>query len=290
MNASDERVLISYQPKPRIKAEVPPPATEPPAPEAITSNDELFVTGLHLEQYRHATRSPVAYWNEALRRDPLDSRCNNALGLWHLKRGELHEAEKSFRNAIGRLTLRNANPYDGEAYYNLGLCLRHLQRDQEAYDSFYKATWNQAWASAAYHALAEIDCSDAKWTTALEHLNHSLRFDTDNLRARNLKVIVLRKLQKVGDAESLLQATLQLDPLDWWARHLNGKSWRVTFQAQLDIVHDYSRAGFLEEAVEILRNASATARDLPDQSLGALPLVHYTLGWLQQRLGDTKSD
>jgi tetratricopeptide (TPR) repeat protein len=289
VNAADGRTLISYQPKSRVKAAVPPPATEPPAPEEVASNDELFVTGLHLEQYRHATRSPVAYWGEALRRDPLDSRCNNALGLWHLRRGEFPEAEKFFRNAIARLTRRNANPHDGEAYYNLGLCLRHLGHDQEAYGSFYKATWNQAWASAGYHALAEIDCLGAKWSTALEHLNRSLRFDTDNLRARNLKVVVLRKLEKLGEAKSLLRATLQLDPLDWWARHLNGEKLDCDLQTQLDIVHDYARADFFEEAAGILKEATVTTRDLPDQNLGALPLVHYTFGWLLQKLGDSKA-
>ena len=139
------RELLSYQPAPQAKGKVPPPATEPPSPEDVSSNDELFVTGLHLEQYRHATRSPAIYWREALRRDPGDSRCNNAMGLWHLRRGEFSEAEPFFRKAIERLTRRNANPYDGEAYYNLGLCLRHLGRDDEAYDAFYKSTWNQAW-------------------------------------------------------------------------------------------------------------------------------------------------
>ncbi|MEI9960438.1 MAG: hypothetical protein WDM76_04685 [Limisphaerales bacterium] len=167
--------LISYQAKPRVKGEVPPPATEPPTPEEIKSNDELFITGLHLEQYRHATRSPVIYWREALRRDPLDSRCNNAFGLWHLRRGEFTEAEKLFRQAIKRLTRRNGNPYDGEPLYNLGLCLRYLNRDDEVYDSLYKATWNQAWAAASYHALAEIDCVRKNWVVALEHLNQSLR-------------------------------------------------------------------------------------------------------------------
>ena len=103
---------------------VPPPATEPPAPRDIASADELFVTGLHLDQYRHATRCPTLYWREALRRDPLDARCNNALGLWHLKRGEFALAEARFRKAIERLTRRNANPADGEPFYNLGLCLR----------------------------------------------------------------------------------------------------------------------------------------------------------------------
>jgi tetratricopeptide (TPR) repeat protein len=287
--AADGRELVSYQPKPRRKSKVPPPATEPPAPEDIASNDELFVTGLHLEQYRHATRSPAAYWREALRRDPLDARCNNALGLWHLKRGEFPVAEKLFRNAISRLTRRNSNPSDGEAFYNLGLCLRFLQCDCEAYDSFYKATWNQAWAAASFHALAEIDCSQKKWSTALEHLDQSLRFDTENLRARNLNVMVLRKLEKFGDAELLLQSTLQLDRLDWWTRRLNAEKMACDLQAQLDIVHDYARASFFEEAVDILKNATANDHGLPDQSLGALPLAHYTLAWLHQKLGDANS-
>ena len=84
--------IIAYQPKPRVQSKVPPPATEPLAPAEISSADELFVTGRHLDQYRHATRCPTLYWREALRRDPLDSRCNNAMGLWHLKRGEFSTA------------------------------------------------------------------------------------------------------------------------------------------------------------------------------------------------------
>ena len=122
---ADGNEIISYQPKPRLKGKVPPPATELPAPQDIASSDELFVTGLHLDQYRHATRCPTLYWREALRRDPLDSRCNNAMGLWHFKHGEFKEAEAHFRKATERLTRRNANPYDGEPYYNLGLCLRY---------------------------------------------------------------------------------------------------------------------------------------------------------------------
>lgn len=276
--------LISYRPRPRGKGEIPAPATEPAAPREIASNDELFITGLHLEQYRHATRSPVIYWQEALRRDPEDSRCNNALGLWHLRRGEWVEAEPYFRRALKRLTRRNSNPYDGEPLYNLGLCLRYCNRDDEAYDLFYKAAWNQAWAAAAYHALAEIDCLRANWTTAREHLARSLRFDSDNLRARNLQVMVLRKLSLFADAELLLKSTLQLDRLDWWARHLNGEKINCDLQTRLDLVHDFARAGFNEEAAAILKTITETGRDLPDQSLGALPLAHYTLGWLHQRL------
>jgi tetratricopeptide (TPR) repeat protein len=293
--------IIAYQPKPRAKGEVPPPATEPPAPADIASADELYITGLHLEQYRHATRSPALYWREALRRDPLDARCNNALGLWHLKRGEFDVAESHFRAAISRLTRRNANPADGEPLYNLGLTLRYLSRDDEAYDAFYKACWNQAWMPAGYHALAEIDCTRKHWARALEHLNRSLRFDTDNLRARNLKAIVLRRLARDGEAAALLRETLALDPLDWWARQLQGEPLGCDAQTALDVAHDYARAGLDAEAVlvlcssvthsaeRVLAELEGSAALLPTQDLGTDPLVQYTLGWLMERAGQAEA-
>ncbi len=281
--------IISYQPRACARGEVPAPATEPPAPRDIASADELFITGLHLAQYRHATRCPTLYWREALRRDPLDSRCNNALGAWHYRRGEFVIAERHFRQAIARLTRRNANPADGEAYYHLGLCLRQLDRDHEAYAALYKATWNQAWAAAGYHALAELDCTHGEWATALEHLNRSLRFDTDNLRARNLKVIVLRNLNRGDKASALLAETLRLDPLDWWARHLHGEELKCDLQTRLDLAHDYARAGLIAEAHQVLHLMIEARGDLPDQSWGVLPLVHYTLGWLEKRRGKRKA-
>jgi tetratricopeptide (TPR) repeat protein len=292
------REIISYQPKPSAKTKVPPPATEPPALREIAGNDELFITGLHLEQYRHATRCPTLYWREGLRRDPDDSRCNNALGVWHLKRGEFVRAEEHFRRAIGRLTRRNANPADGGVYYNLGLCLRYLGRDNEAYDALYKACWNQAWMAAGYHALAEIDCCRKNWLEALEHLNHSLRFDTDNLRARNLKTIVLKKLNRKQEAVALLRQTLTLDPLDWWARQLSGEKLKCDSQTALDIAHDFARAGFYAEGIiSLCSNVAYEAQTflaglkkakkspLPDQNLGTSPLVQYTIQWLHEKSG-----
>ncbi len=281
--------IISHQPKVRVMEEIPAAATEPPAPGDISSADELFITGLHLDQYRHATRSPVDYWREAIRRDPEDSRCNNALGLWHLKRGEFSVAELHFRIAIGRLTRRNANPYDGEAYYHLGLTLRFLNRDDEAYDAFNKGCWNQAWMAAGYHAIAEIDCCRGHWRAALGHLNLSLRHDIDHLRARSLKVLVLRKLKRKRESNALLKETAALDPLDGWTRVLAGRKFKGDAQAAIDLAHDLARAGWMEEAIDLLENVEIRSRDLPDQSLGALPLVGYTLGWLHAKCGNQKA-
>ncbi|MGI9070905.1 MAG: DUF5107 domain-containing protein [Bryobacteraceae bacterium] len=52
----DHRELIRYAPPAPASVTTPEPATEPPLPSEIAGNDELFVTGLHLHQYRHATR------------------------------------------------------------------------------------------------------------------------------------------------------------------------------------------------------------------------------------------
>ncbi len=113
--------------------------------------------------------------------------------------------------------------------------------------------------AAGYHALAEIDSCRQRWAAALEHLNRSLRFNTDNLRARNLKAIVLRKLRRDKEAKKSLHETLALDPLDWWARHLRGEKLKCDSQTALDFAHDFTRAGFIAEAIELL-TANATQK------------------------------
>jgi tetratricopeptide (TPR) repeat protein len=291
--AADGREIVAYASveKPREKKEVPPAATEPGLPAEIASNDELYVIGLHLEQYRHATRMPEDYWREALRRDPGDSRCLNALGRWHLRRGEFGEAEKCFRAAVERLTLRNPNPYDGEPHYNLGLALRFLGRDAEAYAAFYKATWNHAWQAAGYHALAEIDCMRGDWAAALAHAERALRVNADNVKARNLRVLVLRKVggekEAAGalkEAEVFLKETRALDPLDWWAREIGGETLTCDTQVRLDLALDYARAGFVAEALRVLEDAK------PEVGSGTGPLVSYYRAWLSAKAGASQAE
>jgi tetratricopeptide (TPR) repeat protein len=69
---------------------------------------------------------------------------------------------------------------------------------------------------------------------------------------------------------------------------LNGGKLACDLQAALDMAHDLSRVGFFAEAIDLLKSIGTAPRDLPDQSWGALPLVHYTLGWLHKKNGDTK--
>jgi len=281
VETKDGAELLRYAPPPIVQSEAPAAAIEPPLPEDIPANDELYFTGLHLDQYRHATRTPDAYWREALRRDPGDSRCNNAMGLWHLRRGEFALAEQHFRQAITRLTTRNPNPRESEPYYNLGLTLRYLGRDQEAYDAFSKAAWNHEWQSPAYLALAEIDATRGEWSLALRHLRNSLRTNTDHVNARALAVVVLRKLGRRGKAERLLRETLQLDPMQCWSRRLAGDPLATDNQTLMDLAFDQARAGLFTEAVETLGCANRQAKD------GSVPIVLYALGCFHEQLRES---
>ena len=255
------KVLLRYAPEEIVPAEPPAVATEPPLPADVKNNDELFLIGLHLEQYRHPTRTPEPYWREAVRRDVGDSRSNHVLGRWHMRRGEFAEAERYLRAAIARLIERNPNPYDGEPYYNLGLTLACLQRPVEAYDALYKSTWNAAWRGPAYHRLAEIDCTRHEWTTALDHIERSLRADADNLNARNLKAVVLRKLDRYQEANEVLKNTQALDSLDIVSQYLITDEPPSDGQQRLDLTFDLLRAGLFDEALRVASAPSSNAKD-----------------------------
>lgn len=255
-------------------------ATEPPLPCDIESVEELFLTGLHLEQYRHATRSPEAYWQEALRRDPNDSRSNNALGLWHLRRGEFAHAERCFKTAIKRLRIRNPNPYDGEALYNLGLTLRLRGKHDQAYKMFGKASWNAAWFAPSNFAMAEIDMVRGSLNNAIDHVNEVLRCDSENLKALTLKALCLRIFGQTEQANYLFEEILKLDPLDNWARHAMSQTLSCDPYVILDLAIDYDRIGLTGEALCLLVSSKQPV------SAGAEPLRYYYAAWLADKLGE----
>jgi len=257
-----ELELIRFAPLAPAAAEIPSPATPARPPHEIETVEELFLNGLHLEQYRHATYPPEPYYEEGLRRDPRDSRCNNALGLLLYRRGKFAEAEPFFRAAIQRQTLRNPNPYDGEAYYNLGLSLKMQGRLSAATDAFYKSAWNAAWQDAAYFELGRLACRAGRFAEALDLLQRSLQRNWLNHRARHLRAAVLRRQGREMDALDEVRRALELDRLEpgalWEEKLLTGG---VTFEhaikaqsnTYLELALDYAQAGLYPEALEILR-------------------------------------
>ena len=268
---------MSYTPVPDKTPAVPNPATVAPKPADIKTNEELYLHGIHLEQYRHATCRPEPYLHEASSTDPLDSRSNNALGLILYRQGQFQAAELLFRTAISGLTQRNSNPYDGEPFYNLGLSLKIQGKYKDAFDAFYKAVWNAAWQDAGYFELARLASRSGAFEEALDFTRRSLRRNYVHHKARHLRIALLRRLGRKDAALREASLALELDRMEFgalWERYLliqDDLFTRLSRQNQntlIEIALDYIHAGLFLEATALLRR-------IPHPG----PMVMYFLGW-----------
>lgn len=286
------KILVQYQEEePEIKA-APDPAKAALDPKDISSIEQLFLTGLHLEQYRHATYNPLDYYQEALSRDAKDVRCNNAVGLLLLRRGQFEKAEDYFRTAVEVLTERSPNPYDGEPHYNLGCSLKIQGKLDEAYTAFFKSTWNAAWQDAAFFALAQIDCIRGEWQEALERIDSCLIRNWHNHKARQLKTSILRKLGRTDEALVLANESIAIDHFNMGCRfekylltndevELNeiNTIMRKWSHGYIEYALDFAGAGLYDEAIRFLQEC------IPDVD-AVYPMVYYTIGYFESMKGN----
>jgi tetratricopeptide (TPR) repeat protein len=308
--------LVAYTPEPTQDEAIPHPATAIPEPAEVPSTEALYLAGLHLELYRHATREPEGYYREALRRDPGDVRNNNALGLLLLRRGQLARAEPLFRAAIATQTRHNPNPYDGEPHYNLALCQRFLGQLEAAYDAFYKATWNAAWQDAGFFQLAQLAALRGDLEQALDFVARSLARNASNQKATHLQSLLLRKLGRTGEARRTADGAVARDPLDFGALNervlllrTEGRQgeaetaqeellalMRRDLHTHVEIAADYAEAGAYDEALEML---ARVAREDPVPAhapghLGAVglpnsrPMLFYMMGYYSRLKRDAR--
>lgn len=210
----DNNLLVSYKPQEKSIENIPNPAKAIDLPENIKTNDELFFAGQHLEQYRHASFNPRDYYLEGLKRDPKDSRINDAYGLILYRSGLFKESEKYFRKAIKRTNEHNTNPLSGSARYHLGLSLRKQKRLSEAFDAFYKATWSDDTKSVSFFELIKLAMSSNNYQKALDFAEQALSHNYNDMKTRFLKIRILNHLGQNKKAQNLLNESLAKDPLN----------------------------------------------------------------------------
>jgi tetratricopeptide (TPR) repeat protein len=291
------KILVNYCSKEEADGEMPQPATAVKKPGETENNEQLYLTGLHLEQYRHATYLATDYYEEALRRDPGDYRANNAMGLWFLRRGKFAVAEPYFKKAIATITKRNPNPYDGEAYYNLGWSLMLQGKHATAYDAFYKSIWNDAWQHAGFLNLARIATLQHSYEEALYLVQKSLIKNYHSHTAWHLKSALLRKLDKKQEALACIEEALDIDPFNFgclFEKYLltqekgnneNGaldelkKLSRNWVHNYIEYAIDYVHAGLYPEATQLLHIYESV-----DENKHTL--IPYYLGWIYSRSGN----
>ena len=286
-----ERTVLRWHAEDDEIRPIPDSAEAALVPEQVKTNEQLYLTGLHLEQYRHATWNPVDYYEEGLRRDPNDIRCLNALGLWYIRKGRFSRAEEYLRRAVKLITKRNPNPYDGEPIYNLALALKYQGKVDEAYEWFWKSTWNKAWADAGYFEAAKISVMQQRYEEALDEIDRCLNNNWHNHKARALKAAILRKLDNKDEALALIEESLNFDLFNYGCRFekfllthdkavLDEMTTMLRRSAQNydEVALDYCAAGLYDEACALWNIAIEEGADSP--------MTYYYVGWLMMRQGD----
>jgi tetratricopeptide (TPR) repeat protein len=294
---SQGRELIAYHHRKMNRQRNRKLAKEPGQPADVKNSCELELIGEHLELYRHPTRYPEPYWEEAIKRDPANYKAHISLGRSELKKGNFTKAEEYFKTAIEIQTSHHPNPASGESYYFCGVAAVYLNKIDEAYTLFYKSTWNYEWRSAAYYRLAVIDCLRFDFEKALEHIDASLDTNRQNNKALVLKAVVMQRLGRVEASAEILALLMKIDPLDQWAKHVQAnlsgnydeflKSSGNNAQTIIDIAFNYCEAGFYKEAIRLIK--LHYGHETPDcavpNPLNKSVMTTFILAWLLQKVG-----
>ncbi|MDR2773511.1 MAG: DUF5107 domain-containing protein [Tannerella sp.] len=281
--------LISYSPYKYRYPELPPVQEEPLSPQAIESNEDLYLAGRFVEQFSRPGVNPDNYYLEALKRSPDDYRINIALGIRRVNQWRYGEAENFLQKAADKLKVKYMQPKEGELFYYLALAQKGLGKIDEAYANFFQATWYNEWFSPSYYQLALIESNRKNYKQALEFIKKAYSTNNDDGGITILYSALLRKLNREKEAFALVNKLLDFDPINFAAvyeRELSqGNSslakWHKNMQDTdnncLDIVSTYVKAGLYDDGIRLLSSLQSPGN----------PLIYYYLAWLYEQTGQS---
>lgn len=287
VTSSDGKLLVDY--KTYIRGEKAPIEIRKPVkrPGEYENIEELYINALHLEQYKQHNYDAEEYYKEALRRDPGDIRCNTAMARISLRHGNFEECVSYSKKAEERILSRNQHSPDVEFLYLKGVALTYLGRTGEAYDAFYKASWEYAYRGASLFAMAKIDCGHGDYESALNKLDDALKLNVGGTGAKHLKAAILRILGRTQEAKALVEEIMSEDKLNLPARfekmHYEDVSDEIKEmfglhpENYIDVLSDYISAGLYKEAL--------FAVDIIGTDY---PLTGYYAAYCSDKLGNAK--
>jgi tetratricopeptide (TPR) repeat protein len=287
--------LIELQRPPARQVPLPEPPRRWGLAEGLTQ-DELFHCGEWLDRFRRADEA-LACYEEALRRDPGDSRVNTEMGFAALKAARWEDALRFFGVALER-DADNPRLHFGRAVASLG-----LERLDEAHDLFVRAASGAHLLAAAQLNLARLELHRGDPAAALVRAAEAEAHNGRFAAIPALAAVAHRRLGQPGRALAAAERALAADPMhpmggyekmralralgrpagDWeqiWRSVMRG-----SVQNFITLAVAYADAGVFEEAEAVL---AELARD-DGSAADAAPRVHSLRGWLRLSLGDEES-
>jgi predicted Zn-dependent protease len=173
-----------------------------------------------------------------------------------------------YRNMLYRDALKNIlkclqfDTEDGESNYYYGLINISLGNETDAIDGFSIATLSDAFRSAAYLELAKLNFKKTDYEKAVQYVNSSIDFNSNNIDGWLLKAVAMRKNGLLTEAENTLQTILKKDPLNHFVR----------FEQYLLHTNQESYNHF----TSLIRN------ELPDETYTSMAVWYYKIGCIAE--------
>ncbi len=256
---------------------MPEVITDMPIAADMNSADELYLAGVHVDQYRDPAVTPDAYWLEALKRDINHIPSLIAMARYEYARYDYESAEKYILRAIDNLNLFNERHKSGEAYYTYGQILEAKCEYKKAVDFYNKAAWAGDSVAKAMTRIAVIELKLGETEDAARHAKTALNYGINNGLA------VAAYYLATGD-KSLLNAALEFDPLNHLLRFISGaedfyKSLLSNpAETCLDLAFDLADMGRYSDVLDILNNVI-------NNCSVAEPMLYYALAYFSKLLG-----
>jgi len=279
----DGKAVAEYTEKKFNKFTMPEVITDMPSAAGMNDADELYLAGVHVDQYRDPHTNPDSFWKEALKRKINHIPSLIAMAKYELNRYSLETAEEYIKKAINAITIYNERVQSGDVYYTYGRILEAKGETDKAYDYYYKAYWAADSVAKAMTRISLIDIKRKDYKEAIRHAENALDYGRNNNLAISALVIALRKIGENEKADSVLKEQLKKDNLDHLARYLlNDNSFYTIMdsdavQTCLDIAFDLSAMGRYEDIISLLEGAIRFGK--------GNKIAHYTLGFYKYLIG-----
>ncbi len=280
---ADGTVVANYTEKKFDDLVMPDVITDMPSAAGMNDVQELYLAGVHVDQYRDPAVQPDSYWLEALKRHKNHIPSLVAMAKYELGRYNINGAEHYGKRAIDALTIYNERTQSGEAYYTYARVLEAKGMTDQAYNFYYKAYWAADSVAKAMTRIAMIDIKREDWNEAIRHAENALDYGKKNNLALACLVIAKRELGICMD--EVIAAQLEQDPLDHMMRYLSGagdfyqQMDSDPLQTCLDLVFDFNAMGRYSDIVKILSDLDKERLDCGRK------MLYYTLGYYKNLLG-----
>ena len=284
--AENGKTFAEYTEQKIDEYNMPEPITDMPLAENMNSAQELYLAGVHVDQYRDPAVKPDAYWRRALQRDRRHIPSLIAMASYELANARFDEAKSYAERAIAELTTYNTRTESGNAYYVYAKILEERGEYKKAYDYYYKAAFAADSIAKAMTRIALLDIRLKDYAEAERHASWALDYGKKNSLAIAAMIIALKEQGRADEAERIAKAQLAADPLDHLTRFVSGLEdfyvllWSNPAETCLDLASDLDVMGRYGDGLSLLEGLCASCPD------SCTKMVYYALAHFAEKCGE----